>query len=196
MREHAMREQIFPSNIITIKRREQQTTLENAHGAIDIAKKEDDIAVDFRRKQEFHAPVHENSREKLEEGHTYSKPMPHGALTLDSKEKQQSAVRYEESATSSNEKIMRNLYQLKSKISNQTLEELLPDDAIFARKLKTEIADQKRERCTFIAYHMAQIAKQGTDDGGDGAADTAADVVTDDATDPIIPDILDWLQPK
>lgn len=178
-----MKEQIFPPNRVHTTRKKQKTTLENPYGAIDIQRKNDQIAVDFRRKREFHEPVFENSREKLEEGHEYRKKTPHGTFVTDSKNKRQSAVQYQESRQSSNEKILKNLYQLKEMLPNQTLHQLLPNDPLLVRKLKLEIDLQKKLTESRIAQHMDNISRQMDEDDTETAQDdeeNASETAQDD----------------
>lgn len=160
-----MREQIFNAGSLSTTRKKNKSTIENSYGAIDISKENQDISIDFRRKGELDEPVHENSREKLEDGHKTASKMPSGEVTIDSKNKTESAVNYKENETSSNEKIMRSLHNLKDEIYNQTLFELLPESVAVSRKIKQEIKQIKQQKSEIIITSLNNIEQQIIDDG-------------------------------
>lgn len=170
-----MKDQIFVANSLSTKRKKNETTIENSYGAVDISKENDRLSVDFRRKNEHFEETHENSREKLEDGHKTSQKTSSGEVTVDSKNKHESAVEYEESASSSNAKIMKNLYKLKSKIYNQTLEELLPEDQAVFVKIQSEINREKMKSQDVILHNLKQVEQQIIDDGVDENQDTDDD---------------------
>lgn len=160
-----MSSQIFETNSLSTSRKKKRTTIENSFGAIDISKKDEKISIDLRRKSEYFEPIHENSREKLEDGHKTSKKTSSGEVSVDSKNKDESAVSYKEKALNSNEKIMKNLHKLKGKIYNQTLFELLPEDYALSKKIELEIEQIKNKSDEIILSHLSNISEQIIDEG-------------------------------
>lgn len=163
-----MREQIFESNSLHINRKNTETTIENTYGAIDIYSDEQKLFIDLRRKSESIEPTFENSRKKIESNHNYSKKLSHGTIVVDSENKEESAVNYEGNLLSNDEKIMKNLYNLKNKIYNKTLFELLPENELVFNKIHQEIKNTQEEEKKKIRYNvnfnLHNISRQILDD--------------------------------
>lgn len=102
-------------------------------------KNDDDLTVELSRKNEYREPTFSGNREELQEGHEYKEGTPHGRFVTDSKDKDDSAIRYEESIYSPTKKLYNNLQSLKNSVDNKTLFEVLPEDRQIQRKILSEL---------------------------------------------------------
>lgn len=143
-----MKEHFWESSAasLTVKKtKENVNQVENSFGSVSFQNKDEKMSVEFKRKSEFQEPTFDQSREQLEESHVNKQSTSSGTVFVDSHQKETSALRYEESIKKPEEKIFDHLNQLKQKIENQTLVEMLPENEQVQQKLFLQLKQTKEE---------------------------------------------------
>lgn len=133
------------SSIRERKKDDDKVVIENSYGKVAFKENNQNLAVEMSRKNEYHEETFDNSREVLQEGHVNVIDTQSGQLTVDSHQKEKSAVVYEESITTPAEKIFKHLQELKYEVQNDTLNEMIPEKASVQKKIYQELKLAKEE---------------------------------------------------
>lgn len=141
------------------KEEKGKTKMGNAYGEIRVEKDKDTTKIEVARKSEYHEPTFFQNRETLEHGHHYEKTTSFGTFTTDSHQKDSSAVRYETSVQTPDKKVFQHLKGLKDKIDNDTLEEMLPENAMIQKRLYAALKQTKQPKEEEIREKLRRISK-------------------------------------